>query len=169
MAETLEETFRDEALGTVERLLGRACKRDLSIATAESCTGGLLAALLTDIPDCSHAFERGFVVYTPEAKSELLSIPLERIERYGVVSREIAEDMAQGTLKASHADIALSVTGFAGPGAPEDEEGLVHLACARRGMNIDHRENHFGAIGRAGIRRATIDVALDMLERAVEL
>ncbi|VWX55034.1 CinA family protein [Novosphingobium sp. 9U] len=169
MAETLEKSFRDEALGKAEHLLALACKRDLSIATAESCTGGLLAALLTDIPDCSHAFERGFVVYTPEAKSELLSIPLARIERFGVVSREIAEDMAQGTLRASHADIALSVTGFAGPGAPGDEEGLVHLACARRGMNIDHRENHFGPIGRAGIRRATIDVALDMLERAVEL
>lgn len=169
MAEALDETFRDEALGKAERLLTLACKRDLSIATAESCTGGLLAALLTDIPDCSHAFERGFVVYTPEAKSELLSIPPERIDHYGVVSREIAEDMAHGTLKASHADVALSVTGFAGPGAPGDEEGLVHLACARRGMNIDHREHHFGAIGRASIRRATIDVALDMLERAVTL
>lgn len=169
MAETLEKSFRDEALSKAERLLALACKRDLSIATAESCTGGLLAALLTDIPDCSHAFERGFVVYTPEAKSELLAIPLERIERFGVVSREIAEDMAQGTLKASHADIALSVTGFAGPGAPEDEEGLVHVACARRGMNIDHREEHFGPIGRAGIRRATIDTALAMLERAVAL
>ena len=168
MAETLDDSFEDQALAKAERVMVGACKRDLSIATAESCTGGLLAALLTDIPDCSHAFERGFVVYSPEAKSELLSIALDRIETYGVVSKEIAIDMAQGALGASRADIALSVTGFAGPGAPEDEEGLVHIACARRGRAVDHREEHFGAIGRAGVRRGTIDVALRMLDAAVQ-
>jgi nicotinamide-nucleotide amidase len=168
MAETLDDSFENEALDKAERVMTSACKRDLSIATAESCTGGLLAALLTDIPNCSHAFERGFVVYSPEAKSELLSISADRIESYGVVSQEIAVDMAQGALMASHADIALSVTGFAGPGAPGDEEGLVHLACARRGMPVNHREEHFGPVGRAGVRRATIDVALEMLEKAIE-
>ena len=168
MAETLDESFEDAALDRAERVMILACRQDLTIATAESCTGGLLAALLTDIPDCSHAFERGFVVYSPEAKSELLSIAPERIEHYGVVSKEIAIDMAQGALTASRADVALSVTGFAGPGAPEDEEGLVHIACARRGMAVDHREEHFGAIGRAGVRRATIDVALEMLDKAVQ-
>jgi len=169
MAETLEQALHDEVMPKAHRLLTLACKRDLMIATAESCTGGLLAALLTDIPNCSHAFERGFVVYSAEAKSELLSIPPERITRFGVVSREIAIDMALGALSASRADIALSVTGFAGPGLDGDEEGLVHLACARGNAPTDHREEHFGAIGRAGIRRATIDVAIDMLERAVLL
>ncbi|MEW9855355.1 CinA family protein [Novosphingobium sp. M1R2S20] len=168
MAETLDSSLHDEALARAESMLKLACKKELSIATAESCTGGLIAALLTDIPDCSHAYERGFVVYSPRAKSELLSIPPERIERFGVVSKEIAEDMALGALKASHADIALSVTGFAGPGGADDEEGLVHLACARRGYPTDHREEHFGPQGRAGIRRATIDVALQMIERAVQ-
>jgi nicotinamide-nucleotide amidase len=168
MAETLDDALHDEAPAKAERVLALACQHDLKIATAESCTGGLLAALLTDIPNCSHAFERGFVVYSPVAKCELLSIAPERIDSFGVVSKEIAEEMALGALKASHADVALSVTGFAGPGGPDDEEGLVHLACARRNFPTDHREEHFGAIGRAGVRRATIDVALDMLERAVQ-
>lgn len=167
MANTLENGLDNEALAKAERILSLACKREQTIATAESCTGGLLAALLTDIPNCSHAFERGFVVYSPEAKCELLSIAPERIASCGAVSKEVAEEMALGALKASHADIAVSVTGFAGPGQPGDEEGLVHLACARRGLPTDHREEHFGAIGRAGIRRATIDVALEMIERAV--
>lgn len=169
MAETLEEALHDEAVAKAERVLTLACKRDLMITTAESCTGGLLAALLTDIPNCSHAFERGFVVYSAEAKSELLSVAPERIERFGVVSKEIAIDMALGALLASRADVAISVTGFAGPGEPGDEEGLVHLACARRNAPTDHREEHFGSVGRAGIRRATIDVAMEMLERAVLL
>jgi nicotinamide-nucleotide amidase len=169
MAETLEDALHDEAVAKAERVLTLACKHDLMIATAESCTGGLLAALLTDIPNCSHAFERGFVTYSAEAKSELLSIPPERIETFGVVSKEIAVDMALGALMASHADVAVSVTGFAGPGDPGDEEGLVHLACARRNVPTDHREQHFGPIGRAGIRRATIDVAIEMLEKAVQL
>lgn len=169
MAEALEDALCDDALALAERVLKLACKRDLTIATAESCTGGLLAALLTDIPNCSHAFERGFVVYSAEAKSELLSIPPERIDTYGVVSKEIAVDMALGALSASRADVAVSVTGYAGPGEPGAEEGLVHLACARRNAPTDHREEHFGPIGRAGVRRATIDFALDMLERAVQL
>ena len=169
MNETLEEALHDDALVMAQRVLTLACKRDLTFATAESCTGGLLAALLTDIPNCSHAFERGFVVYSADAKAELLSIHPERIEKYGVVSKEIAIDMAQGALKGSKADIAVSVTGFAGPGGPGDEEGLVHLACARRNMATDHSEEHFGPIGRAGVRRATIDVALRMLEHAVQV
>jgi nicotinamide-nucleotide amidase len=169
MHETLEEALHDDTLALAQRVLTLACKRDLTFATAESCTGGLLAALLTDIPNCSHAFERGFVVYSEQAKAELLSVDPDRIARYGAVSKEIAIDMALGALKASKADIAVSVTGFAGPGAAGDEEGLVHLACARRNMTTDHSEEHFGAVGRAAIRRATIDVALRMLEHAVQL
>lgn len=169
MAEALNPALEDETLAKAEHVLTLACQRELTIATAESCTGGMLAALLTDIPHCSHAFERGFVVYSPEAKCELLSIVREKIESCGAVSKEVAIDMALGALRASHANIALSVTGFAGPGSAGDEEGLVHLACARRNSPTDHREEHFGAIGRAAIRRATIAVALDMLERAVLL
>jgi nicotinamide-nucleotide amidase len=159
--------LHDDALDRAERVLEEACDKGLTLATAESCTGGLLAALLTDIPGLSHAFERGFVVYSEEAKSELLSIDLERIARFGAVSREVAIDMARGALEASHADIGVAVTGFAGPGAPGDEEGLVHLACARKEGRIDHREAHFGTIGRAGVRRETIDLALEMIEDAL--
>jgi nicotinamide-nucleotide amidase len=167
MSETLDSALHDDALDRAERVLEEACDKGLTLATAESCTGGLLAALLTDIPGLSHAFERGFVVYSEEAKSELLSIDRERIARFGAVSEEVAIDMARGALEASHADIGVAVTGFAGPGAPGDEEGLVHLACARKEGRIDHREAHFGAIGRAGVRRETIDLALEMIEDAL--
>lgn len=168
MTETLDSAVHKEAADRAERVLELACARELTIATAESCTGGLLAALLTDIPDCSHAFERGFVVYSEMAKCELLAVDRDRLDRCGAVSREVAIDMARGALAASHADIAVAITGFAGPGAPGDEEGLVHVACATRGSAPDHREEHFGAMGRAGIRRAALDVALAMLETALE-
>lgn len=168
MAETLDSALHDEAVTMAGRVLASACARNLTLATAESCTGGLLAALLTDIPRCSHAFERGFVVYSETAKCELLRVDPVRLEREGAVSRAIAIDMAWGTLARSRADVALAITGFAGPAGPDDEEGLVHLACARRSTPVDHREEHFGAIGRAGVRRAAIDVALAMLARAIE-
>ena len=166
MAETLDCALDDEVLEKADRVLKLACERELKLATAESCTGGLLATLLTDIPGCSHAFERGFVVYSEKAKCELLSIQPERIANCGAVSKEVAIEMAQGALIASEADVAVSITGFAGPGENGDEEGLVHIACVTRGSDPLHREEHFGTIGRAGVRRATVDVALTMIEEA---
>jgi nicotinamide-nucleotide amidase len=151
----------DAAVG---RVLGAACTRGLRLTTAESCTGGLLASILTDVPGCSHAFERGFVVYTDEAKHELLGIPASLLEKHGAVSKPAAVAMAEGALEKSPADIAVAITGFAGPAGDDSEEGLVHFACARRGRPTIHREAHYGAIGRGPIRVACLEAALQMLE-----
>lgn len=167
MAETLDAALPRHLEKQADKVLELACDRELPLATAESCTGGLLAALLTDVPGCSHIFDRGFVTYAEEAKVDLLGIDAQRLERFGAVSREIALDMAQGALERSNAAVALAITGFAGPGGEDDEEGLVHFACARRDHEIRHREEHFGGVGRAGVRIAALEVALDMMEDAL--
>lgn len=167
MTETLSPVLPAEVEEGARKLLERACKQDLTIATAESCTGGLLASLLTDVEGASHAFERGFVVYTNEAKSELLGIPLDLIERENAVSEPVARAMAEGALQQSRADIALSVTGFAGRGGPDDEPGLVHFGCARKGGSTLHREMHYGDVGRGPVRIECLRAALKMLEEAL--
>lgn len=169
MAETLDPVLPDDIATAVERVLHSACEQDLKLATAESCTGGLLAALLTDVPGVSHVFERGFVVYSRQAKCDLLAIERHRVDSCGAVSRPIALDMAKGALEASRADIALAITGYAGPpGEGEDgEEGLVHFACARKNGDTAHREERFGAIGRDGVRIAALRTALEMMEEAL--
>lgn len=150
-------------------VLVAACAADLTLATAESCTGGLLASLLTDIPGCSHAFERGFVVYTDEAKQELLCVSAAMLERHGAVSETVARAMAEGALARSKASIAVSVTGYAeSPEGGEGEAGLVHFACARHGTPTLHRRERFGDIGRAAVRLACLEVALDLLARQVD-
>lgn len=164
--ETLSPILPDPLERRVATLLQQVCRQHLSIATAESCTGGLLASLLTDVEGCGHAFERGFVVYSPEAKCELLHVAADDLAHCGAVSREVAIAMARGAIKASAADIAVSVTGFAGPAGPGEEEGLVHFACARRDGDVAHREAHFGAIGRGPVRLACLDVALGLIEEA---
>ena len=166
-AETLHDSMPDGLEHKACKVLDKAHERKLMIATAESCTGGLLAALLTDVRGRGHVFERGFVTYSEEAKSDLLGIPLETIKANDAVSEIVAVEMAKGALERSNADVALSVTGFAGPCGPHDEEGLVHFACARKGGRVCHREEHFGAIGRAGVRIAALEVALAMLDEAL--
>ena len=146
----------------------RVCDKGLKIATAESCTGGMLAALLTDIEGAGHGFDRGFVTYTKEAKSDLLGIPGELLDRNDAVSETVARAMADGALARSSADIALGVTGFAGPAGENREEGLVHFALARRDGETVHREEHFGAIGRGAIRVKSLKCLLEMIEEAVE-
>ena len=158
--ETLWPVLPDETGEAARRLLAKACERDLALATAESCTGGMLASLLTDVQGVAHAFERGFVTYTNEAKAEMLGVPMELIEEKGAVSREVAIAMAEGALERSRANIAVSVTGFADKG---DEPGLVHFACARKGRKTDHREEHFGPIGRGKTRIASMQVAIEMM------
>lgn len=169
MTETLDPALPPDVEDRVHRVLQRACERERTLATAESCTGGLLAALLTDVPGCSHVFERGFVSYSKQAKCDLLGIARHRVEACGAVSEEIAVEMAQGALRRSRADIALSITGYAGPpGEDEDgEEGLVHFACARKNGPTTHRKERFGAIGRQGVRLASLAVALEMIEEAL--
>jgi len=165
--ETLSPALPASIEEAAEDLLRTCCERKLRIATAESCTGGLLASLLTDVEGASHAFERGFVVYSKAAKCELLGLTRACVETCGAVSRDVAVAMAEGAIKRSHADIALAVTGYAGE-APEGEEaGLVHLACAVRNGGTIHKAAHFGDIGRGPIRIGTLGVALDMMRNVV--
>jgi len=167
-AETLDPVLPREVQDRAERVLEAADARKIKLATAESCTGGLLAALLTDVRGRAHVFDRGFVVYSKQAKCDLLGIAREKVDSCGAVSEPVAVEMAQGALRRSEADIAVSITGFAGPAGPDDEEGLVHFACARRGGDVAHREEHYGAIGRDGVRIAALETALEMIGRALE-
>lgn len=163
----LMDRMPDDIEAAARALLREACDRDLRLATAESCTGGLLAALLTDVEGCSHIFERGFVAYSEAAKTEMLGIPAELIEREGAVSKAVALAMTEGALARSKADIALSVTGYAGSAEEGEEPGLVHLACARRGCTPEHLEAHFGHRGRGAVRAETARVAFAMMMKAM--
>jgi nicotinamide-nucleotide amidase len=150
-------------------LLEQARARDLRIATAESCTGGLVAAALTAIPGSSDVVERGFVTYSNEAKTEMLGVPAELIARKGAVSMEVALAMAEGALRHARADVVVAVTGVAGPGGGSDAKpgGLVHIACARRGGARLHEECRFGDVGRDGVREASVRAALALMARVV--
>lgn len=166
MSELLE-AVPDDIEAAARRVLERACAGKKTVATAESCTGGLLASLLTDVEGASHAFDRGFVVYTDAAKCDLLRIHRATLDRCGAVSEETARQMALGALDRSEADVAVAITGFAGPGAPGDEAGLVHFACAVRRADLVHREEHFGEIGRGPVRLECLRTALAMLDAAI--
>jgi nicotinamide-nucleotide amidase len=169
MAETLNPILPPEVEDCARRVLDQAHDKGFKLATAESCTGGLLAALLTDVRGRGHVFDRGFVTYSVAAKCDLLGLNRQEVESCRGVSKQVAVEMARGALRRSDADLALAITGFAGPGAPDDEEGLVHLACARKGNgNCHHREEHFGNIGRDGVRIAALGVALDMIGAAFD-
>jgi nicotinamide-nucleotide amidase len=156
----LSPVLPDEVEEATRRLLAKACERALTLATAESCTGGMIASLLTDVQGVAHAFDRGFVTYSEEAKTEMLGVPAALIAEHGAVSRPVALAMAEGALARSNANIALAVTGFADKG---DEPGLVHFACARAGRKTAHREEHFGAIGRGATRVECMRVAVEMM------
>jgi nicotinamide-nucleotide amidase len=168
LSETLGPAIPDQLDRDAERLMHELCDRELTVATAESCTGGMLAALLTDIEGAGHGFERGFVTYTKEAKSELLGIAPEVLDRNEAVSEAVARAMAEGALTRSSAAIALAVTGFAGPAGASHEEGLVHFALARRDAPTQHRVEHFGAEGRGPVRVKSLRVMLEMLEQALK-
>lgn len=167
MSETLEPALPDRLDSKAEELMRRICDRELVVATAESCTGGMLAALLTDIEGCGHGFDRGFVTYSKEAKRDLLGIEEELLERNDAVSETVARAMAEGALARSEAHLAVAVTGFAGPAGEGCEEGLVHFALARRGEATVHRVEHFGSLGRGPVRVKSLETMLEMLEEAV--
>lgn len=167
MAETFSPILEDKTEARIDAIMERLSQDKVRLATAESCTGGILASLFTDIPGCSHVFEAGFVTYSDNAKARMLGIPPELIKRYGAVSQETATAMVDGALRNSDADLALSVTGFAGPGRDDDEAGLVHFACAwREGVTL-HAERHFGTRDRGETRLCCIDTALDLLSAAL--
>jgi nicotinamide-nucleotide amidase len=142
----------------------------LVLTTAESCTGGMVAASITDIAGSSDVFDRGFVTYSNAAKTEMLGVPADLILQPGAVSEEVARAMATGALSHSRADIAVAVTGIAGPsgGSAEKPVGLVHFACARRGFDVAHRAKIFTALDRDGVRRAARDFALELVLEALE-
>jgi nicotinamide-nucleotide amidase len=168
LSETLQPALPDDLDALAEQLMRRLCEMGLKVSTAESCTGGLLASLLTDIEGAGHGFDRGFVTYDARAKQDLLGLTSEMIERNQAVTSAVARAMAEGALQNSNSDIALSVTGFAGPAGDGSEEGLVHFACARRGRPVMLREEHFGPIGRGPVRIAAIRVLLEMLEQSLD-
>jgi nicotinamide-nucleotide amidase len=145
--------------------------RGLTVATAESCTGGLVAGALTEIAGSSAVVERGFVTYSDAAKTELLGVPAALIAAVGAVSEAVAMAMAEGALARSPADLAVAVTGIAGPsgGTPEKPVGLVHFAAMRRGALPIHIERRFGDAGRAAIRLQSVRVALEMIRGLVQL
>ena len=167
MSETLEPALPDRLDALAEKLMRRLCDVDLKVATAESCTGGMLAALLTDIQGCGHGFDRGFVTYSKGAKAELLGIDGQLLDANDAVSEAVARAMAEGALDRSDADLALGVTGFAGPAGDGCEEGLVHMALARRRGETVHRVEHFGSAGRGPVRLKTLCAMLEMLESAL--
>ena len=168
MSETLEPALPEELDRQAERAMRRLCEKKLKVATAESCTGGLLASLLTDIEGCGHGFDRGFVTYSGEAKQQLLGLPAELVDRNDAVNAQVAKAMAEGALAECDADIALSATGFAGPAGHGCEEGLVFMASARRGHETVIEERHFGAIGRGPVRIEALKVLIELMERAIE-
>ncbi len=147
-------------------LLDKCRARGVKIATAESCTGGMVAALLTTIAGSSDVFDCGFVTYSNEAKIGMLGVSSEVIAEFGAVSRECALAMAHGAILKSAATLAVSITGIAGPGGGSAAKpvGLVHFACAQRNGVTLHREERFGDIGRDGVRWASVEAALELLE-----
>jgi nicotinamide-nucleotide amidase len=156
----------EELRAGARRVLDRCRARGLKLAVAESCTGGLLAAVLTEIPGSSDVFDRGFVTYSDAAKQAMLGVAASVLETKGAVSKETADAMAAGALERSGADLSAAITGVAGPGGGTAEKpvGLVHLAAARRSGRTLNRERRYGDVGRAEIRRRSVLEALAMLE-----
>jgi nicotinamide-nucleotide amidase len=146
-----------------------ACRHHgLKLALAESCTGGLIGAALTEIPGSSDVLDRGYVTYSNTAKATMLGVPTETLRKFGAVSAETARAMAEGALAKSGAGVTLAVTGIAGPGGggPDKPVGLVHFAAARRGKTL-HKEVRFGDLGRGEVRRRSVLAAFDLLHELV--
>jgi nicotinamide-nucleotide amidase len=157
-------------LPAAEALIQRLAKAGLTVATAESCTGGLIAGTLTEVSGSSAVVNRGYVTYSNEAKTEMLGVPAELIDRVGAVSREVALAMVEGALARSGADLAVAVTGIAGPngGSAEKPVGLVHFGIARHGFPALHDVQIFAGLDRSGVRIATVAHALKLLGEAAE-
>ena len=150
-----------------EETLDLLRKAGLKVATAESCTGGLIGAALTAVPGSSDVVDRGFITYSNEAKVEMIGVNSEKIAEYGAVSAPVAEEMAEGALTHSNADISVAVTGVAGPGQSERKPaGLVFISCAKSDSQTVVTENNFGG-DRASVRKKTVLEALSLIRRLV--
>jgi nicotinamide-nucleotide amidase len=160
----------DDIVAAAQRLLAICKRKKLLIATAESCTAGLVAGTLTEVPGVSSILDRGYVTYSNEAKHDMLGVSRETLARYGAVSRQTAEEMARGVLGRAPVDLAVSVTGIAGPdgGSEEKPVGLVHFAVATRSGQLIHAEKRFGDIGRPAVRKQSVLQAFLMLHELAE-
>lgn len=156
--------FSQDIAHLAQQIVATASARGLMLATAESCTGGLVSAAITAIPGSSAVLDRGFVTYSNEAKVEMLGVSLESLSVHGAVSQAVAVAMAEGAVTNSRATVSVSVTGVAGPGGGSVDKpvGLVHFA-ASGAKGVIHRVERFGDLGRDGIRQASVRVALEML------
>ncbi len=161
--------FADKILKLAESVLAEARAKNLKIVTAESCTGGLVAGVLTEIAGSSDVFERGFVTYSNDAKQECLGVIDDTLDKFGAVSASTAIAMAEGALANSSADVSVAITGIAGPGggSPDKPVGLVHFATARRGRATISEVRRFGDIGRNAIRMASVEIAITLLRRQI--
>lgn len=161
----MSSPFDAELITKATRIIETCATQGIMIATAESCTGGLVAGLLTEISGSSAVVDRGFVTYSNEAKQDMLGVPSETLAAHGAVSKPVAIKMAEGALKHSGATITVAITGIAGPtgGSADKPVGLVHFGCAKSGEATNHSEQRFGNIGRNEVRRAAINCALDLI------
>jgi nicotinamide-nucleotide amidase len=160
----------EELRASAKAVLDVCRARGLKVATAESCTGGLVAGALTDIAGSSDVLDRGFVTYSNEAKQQMLGVPADILHEHGAVSRQTAEAMARGALGKASADLVVAITGIAGPGGGNADKpiGLVHFVAAARDGALTHTEQRFGDIGRAEVRHKSVLQALAMLKEIAE-
>jgi nicotinamide-nucleotide amidase len=143
--------------------------RRRTIALAESCTAGLVASAISGVEGLGRVLECGFAVYTDDAKARLLGVSRDVLKREGAASEAVARLMSEGALERAEGDIAIAITGFAGPAGPDDEEGLVHFTLARPGHATSHRVEHSGPRGTDAVRLAALEAVIDLLEHAAEL
>lgn len=162
--------FPDHLARAAVDVLAAAKRQGLLLATAESCTGGLVSACICEVPGCSAVLERGFVTYSNEAKVEMLGVQAGLIAEKGAVSEEVARAMAEGALTHSRADISVAITGIAGPdgGSAEKPVGLVHFAAARKGRPTIHEERRFGDVGRLEVQAKAVKTAFEMIRRMLD-
>jgi nicotinamide-nucleotide amidase len=162
--------FDDELVAAAARVLDECRARGFKLVTAESCTGGLIAACLTEIPGSSDVVDRAFVTYSNPAKAQTLGVPAALIAGQGAVSEEVARAMAAGALERSGSDLAVACTGIAGPGGGSGGKpvGLVHIAAARAGGAALHRRHEFGDLGRSEVRRRTVAAALALVAELLD-
>lgn len=160
----------DDIVEAAKRLLDICKRKHLKVATVESCTAGLIAGTLTEVPGTSSILDRGFVTYSNEAKQDMVGVSAETLKAHGAVSRETAEEMVRGAIARAPVDLAVSVTGIAGPdgGSAEKPVGLVHFAAASRSGHAVHVEKRFGAIGRSEVRKRAVLQAFRMLHDLAE-
>ncbi len=160
----------DDLRNAATAVLDLCRARSLKLATAESCTGGLVAGALTEIAGSSDVVDRGFVTYSNKAKQQMLGVPADTLRTHGAVSRETAEAMARGALGNGGADVVVAITGIAGPsgGGPDKPVGLVHFAAASRSGALTHAEMRYGDIGRSEVRHKSVLQALAMLKELAE-